>query len=190
MARHGYAHRPHAVLGPRPRRLPLPLVHFASRPPPWVLRRGARARHVVGTAAAPRRPRRRGEVFGQPREPPRRAGRCILSQAPVARAPRRAPTKCGHRRGRCSPRWVGGRCQPRRRPGQLYVRSTIRAGIDQSTTRWLSAVVLSQYNHFPVSGRPLYFKERVRAPQPRSCAHTGCEPRGGLRVPAYRHTIF
>jgi hypothetical protein len=26
---------------------------------------------------------------------------------------------------------------PRRRPGQLYVRSTIRAGIDPSTTLWL-----------------------------------------------------
>jgi hypothetical protein len=41
------------------------------------------------------------------------------------------------------------RRRPRGRPGQIYVRSTIRAGIDLSTTRWLNAVLINPLSTLP-----------------------------------------
>jgi hypothetical protein len=50
---------------------------------------------------------------------------------------------------------------PRRRPGQLYVRSTIRAGIDQSTTRWLYICCLNTTTFHCGSWNFLYLRSSL-----------------------------
>jgi hypothetical protein len=89
------------------------------------------------------------------------------------------------REGHCA-QWPG-QCaaftlRNRRRPGQLYVRSTIRAGIDLSTTRWLNAVSIN-----PV---PNYCSTEYHSLRNRRQLAAACVLNFWYTILEYRGTVF